>query len=156
MSSGLADIGRAETDADILACFDVMRELRPHLLRDEFLAAIRRMTESDHYHLACGRADGHVVAVAGYRFATYLAWGSTLYVDDLVTAEAARSNGYGRAMLVWLTQEADRHGCAQLHLDSGVWRKDAHRFYEREELEKIAYHYIRAVGRAENKGEGDS
>ena len=154
MSSRLADIGRAETDADILACFDVLHELRPQLRRDDFPATIRAMAESDDYHLARARAEGRVVAVAGYRFATFLAWGPTLYVDDLVTAEVARSRGYGRSMLVWLEQEADRHGCARLHLDSGVWRKDAHRFYERENFEKTAYHYMKDLDTTENQGGG--
>jgi len=145
MSNRTVDVGRAETDADILECFDVLRQLRPHLVPEEFVAVIRRMAETDRYHLARAHVAGRVVTVAGYRFANYLAWGSTLYVDDLVTAETARSKGYGRAMLVWLSREADRHGCLRLHLDSGVWRKDAHRFYEREGFEKISYHYIRSI-----------
>ena len=35
-----------------------------------------------------------------------LATGRTLYVDDLVTDEAQRSRGYGKAMLDWLQAHA--------------------------------------------------
>jgi hypothetical protein len=44
-------------------------------------------------------------------------------------------------MLDWLTEEARRADCVQLHLDSGVQRPDAHRFYFREGLTISAYHF---------------
>jgi hypothetical protein len=44
-------------------------------------------------------------------------------------------------MLAWLIQHAAEKGCAGLHLDSGVQRKDAHRFYLREGMTLAAYHF---------------
>lgn len=86
--------------------------------------------------------DGETVAsVAGYRIAHGLSWGKYLYVDDLVTDEARRSQGFGKALLQWLVDEAKRHHCQEFHLDSGTQRKDAHRFYEREGMDMIAYHF---------------
>jgi GNAT superfamily N-acetyltransferase len=82
-----------------------------------------------------------VCCVAGYRVSRNLAWGEFLYVDDLVTDEATRSHGFGKALLAWLVDEARRQGCAQLHLDSGMQRKDAHRFYLREGLDNLGYHF---------------
>jgi GNAT superfamily N-acetyltransferase len=69
-----------------------------------------------------------VHTVAGYRVGENLAWGKFLYIDDLVTDDSERSRGCGRALLAWLREEAQRQGCAQLHLDSGKQRLDAHRF----------------------------
>ncbi len=40
-----------------------------------------------------------------------LSSGKTLYVDDLVTDAAARSQGYGEAMLQWLIALAREAGC---------------------------------------------
>lgn len=85
--------------------------------------------------------DG-VVAVAGFRVGENLAWGRFLYVDDLVTHPAHRSKGYGAGLLSWLKEYAEKEGCSQLHLDSGVQKKEAHRFYEREGMTIAAFHFF--------------
>jgi GNAT superfamily N-acetyltransferase len=133
-------IEHAETDEAILACYDVMAELRPHVAREEFLATVRAM-QKDGLKLACMREDGRVVAVAGYRLSTNLFCGRHLYVDDLVTADTERSKGHGKALLAWLRGVAVESGCDVFHLDSGVQRKRAHQFYLREGLELSSYHF---------------
>jgi len=133
-------IERAETDAAILDCYDVMSQLRPHVARADFLATVRAM-QADGLRLACRREDGRVVAVAGYRVSSNLFCGRHLYVDDLVTAESARSKGHGRALLAWLRARAVEEDCDVFHLDSGVQRKRAHAFYLREGLELAGYHF---------------
>ncbi len=117
-----------------------MVQLRPHLERGEFMTRVQRQM-ADGYRLAYLRTDNSVKAVAGYRVTENLAWGRFLYVDDLVTDQAARSQGYGKAMLAWLAGHARQNGCAQLHLDSGAQRKDAHRFYLREGMENAGFHF---------------
>jgi GNAT superfamily N-acetyltransferase len=133
-------IEHARTDEEILACYDVMAELRPHLVRDEFVATVRAM-QKDGLRLACIREDGRVVAVAGYRVSTNLFCGRHLYVDDLVTADSARSKGHGKALLAWLRAQAVAEDCDVFHLDSGMQRKRAHQFYLREGLEIAGYHF---------------
>ena len=56
-------------------------------------------------------AEDRVVSVAGYRTKRTLFCNRFLYVDDLVTAEAERSRGYGKALLAWLMNEAVALGC---------------------------------------------
>lgn len=129
-----------ETPAEIEQCFPVMAQLRPQLERAEFVTRVRRQMAGG-YRLAVLSADNSVKAVAGYRITENLAWGRFLYVDDLVTDQAARSQGYGKALLAWLTGQARQNGCAQLHLDSGAQRKDAHRFYLREDMENAGFHF---------------
>ena len=135
----------AATNDDIARCFPVMAQLRPHLERSEFVARVRRQI-ADGYRLAYLREENTVRAVAGYRILENLAWGRFLYVDDLVTDEAARSQGHGKALLAWLAERARQEGCAQLHLDSGHHRKDAHRFYLREGLDNAGLHFMIRVG----------
>ena len=130
----------AVTDDEIASCYDVMAELRSHVTRGDFVALVRSM-KSDGYRLACIREAGRVVACAGYRISTNLFSGRHLYVDDLVTAEAARSRGHGSALLAWLRGVAIENGCRVLDLDSGVQRKRAHQFYLREGLELSSYHF---------------
>ncbi len=54
-----------------------------------------------------------------------LSSGKTLYVDDLVTDAAARSQGHGEAMLQWLIALAREAGCDTFSLDSGTHRRSA-------------------------------
>jgi len=133
-------VEHADTDEAILACYDVMAELRPHVARESFLPTVRAM-QKEGLRLACIREDGKVVAVAGYRVSTNLFCGRHLYVDDLVTAEAERSKGHGKALLAWLRAQAVAADCDVFHLDSGVQRKRAHQFYLREGLELAGYHF---------------
>ena len=140
MMTSTMNIKLAETDDEITACYPVMQELRPHLSRQSFLARVRRqMTEG--YRLALLEESGLAVAVAGFRVCENLAWGRFLYVDDLVSLGARRSRGLGKRLLSWLHAHAREQGCAELHLDSGLQRKGAHRFYEREGVEVIGLHF---------------
>jgi GNAT superfamily N-acetyltransferase len=132
------------SDPDILACHAVMRELRPQVAEEEFVARVRRQ-EAGGYRLVAAMENGRVEAVAGYRVHETLAWGRILYVDDLVTRAACRSRGLGAALLAWLTEEAQRQGCAELHLDSGVQRHDAHRFYLGRRMAITSHHFAMRV-----------
>jgi GNAT superfamily N-acetyltransferase len=132
---------KATTDEQILATREVMRQLRPHVSSDDYLAAVRRMKQTDGYQLAALYDGGEVRAVAGYRFMEMFYSGRILYVDDLNTDERYRSKGYGKALLDWLKAEAKAQACGQLHLDSGVQREQTHRFYFREGLTINCHHF---------------
>ena len=134
----------ANTDTEIQACYPVMKELRPDILEEEFVNRIRELQKYG-YRLVYLQESGIPVALAGFRLSESLAWKRYLYVDDLVTLSNNRSKGYGAALLNWLTDYAAREGCEQFHLDSGVQRKDAHRFYEREGMQLPSYHFAKYV-----------
>ena len=118
-------------EAGIARSFELMSRLRPHLSREEYLAMVPRLM-ADHGFRLVGLEDDGLRALAGIRIGEWLHRGRYLEVEDLVTAEAARSRGYGRALLAWIADYARAQGCRQLRLVSGVQRVDAHRFYERE------------------------
>ena len=80
--------------------------------------------------------------IAGFVINHKLAWGKHLYVDDLVTDAACRSQGAGKTMIAWLKQFALAAGCQELHLDSGMQRQDAHRFYDREGFARSGLHFV--------------
>ncbi|HET8648896.1 MAG TPA: GNAT family N-acetyltransferase [Gemmatimonadales bacterium] len=122
----------AESDQQIAATFDVMRQLRPDLVREEYVTGVRRLMTSDGYRLVALSDDGEVRAVAGYRFMHMLYCGRLLYIDDLVADERARSHGYGARLLDWLKSEARREGCREIQLISRLTRERAHRFYFRQ------------------------
>ncbi len=137
-------IAPAESDPDILRCFPVMAQLRPHLVEAEFVARVRRM-QREGFILARLEEEGAVRAVAGYRYHEKLFSGRILYVDDLVSDPTRRSQGHGARLLAWLADQARARDCDLLELDSGVQRFDAHRFYFRERMRIASYHFSRAL-----------
>lgn len=135
----------AGSDADILACHPVVAELRPHLADiEKYVDQVRRQRLLG-YEIAFIRETHQVVAIAGFRISECLAWGKYLYVDDLVTLASCRSKGHGKELLDWLTDHARKNGCRELHLDSGVHRFGAHRFYLRERMDITSHHFARKL-----------
>ncbi|MBE9515531.1 MAG: GNAT family N-acetyltransferase [Proteobacteria bacterium] len=137
----MTNIMLCQTDVEILSCYPVMSQLRPQIDENEFVGCVRDQMQAG-YQLVCIQTNDVVSAVAGYRIAKNLAWGKYLYVDDLVTDSATRSTGMGKQLLHWLIEEARNNSCSQCHLDSGVQRLDAHRFYEREGMHFASQHFV--------------
>jgi len=129
-----------ETDAEILRCLPVLRQLHEHLLESTFLAHVRRLQTSG-YQLAYLPVDGTVKSVAGFRFGESFGWQRHIYVHELVTDSASRSQGHGARLMAWLMNRAKEHGCDSLHLDSRVTRYASHRFYLDQGMIIGGYHF---------------
>lgn len=135
----------ARTNPEKLACFQVLRELRLDLREDAFLPQLERQ-EAQGYQLAFVRHGEQVVAVAGFWINEAFAYGKYMYVYDLVTIGSARSSGHGKLLLDFLKTFAKDAGCVQLHLDSGVQRFAAHKFYLREGFVISSHHFAMDLG----------
>jgi GNAT superfamily N-acetyltransferase len=134
---------------DTALAFPAMQALRTHF-EDEaaFVERVDGVQRAEGYRIVGVFEDEpHALAVAGFRVGHMLAWGRFLYVDDLSTLPEARRRGYGRQLLEWLTEEARRQGCEQLHLDSGVAadRYDAHRLYLNSGLAISSHHFAKKL-----------
>lgn len=125
---------------DLASCYGVIRQLRPHLSEAEFVERVN-LQRSQGYQMLAASVEDEVVAVAGFRILDNLAWGRFLYVDDLVTDEAHRSCGYGSLLLEWLLAYCQQEEIAELHLDSGVQRHEAHRFYLEHRMDITSHHF---------------
>lgn len=133
------------SDSDIQATYPVMSQLRSHVPEHEYVDRVKRQQNAGGYRLAAVIDDGEVRCVAGYRVSECLSWGKFLYVDDLVSDQNKRSKNYGKEMMDWLIAEARAAGCGEFHLDSGVQRHGAHRFYLRERMDITCYHFALKV-----------
>src|SRR5215218_2716103 len=94
--------------------FPAMNALRPHYTDEAaFVERVDDVQRAEGYRLVGVFEDelAHALAVAGFRVGHMLAWGRFLYVDDLSTLPGARRRGYGRQLLDWLGEEAERLGC---------------------------------------------
>jgi GNAT superfamily N-acetyltransferase len=135
---------------DTALAFPAMQVLRPHYADEAaFVERVDEVQRAEGYRLVGMFEEGqpYALAVAGFRVGHMLMWGRFLYVDDLSTLPEARRRGYGRQLLDWLGDEAERLGCEQFHLDSGVGphRTDAHRLYFNCGLEITSFHFAREV-----------
>ena len=124
------------TEAEAVAsCFPLLRQLRPHLSGPDALVTRWQRQARDGYRLIALLHDGRPTALAGFRTQENLVHSRHLYVDDLVTTDAAaRSGGFGAALLPHLMVLAREAGCAKLLLDTPVTNLRGQRFYERQGL----------------------
>ncbi|MEH1836264.1 MAG: GNAT family N-acetyltransferase [Nostoc sp.] len=129
-----------ESDFQILGCFPVMSQLRPHLEQANFVEQVRYQIKEG-YQLAFLEVENQTVAIAGFRIYTCLASGKLLYIDDLVVDELNRSHSYGQQLFRWLIEYARNHNCEHLSLDSGVQRFAAHRFYLMQRMSITSHHF---------------
>ena len=134
-------ISLAISDEEIRATFPVMHQLRPHLEEETYVQRIRKLQQTGGYRLLTLRENGQPRACAGYRVCDSLAWGTFIYVDDLITDQDSRGKGHAQQLFDWLEREAARLGCDALHLDSGVQRFDAHRFYLNQRMNITCHHF---------------
>lgn len=130
----------AKSDSELERASEILLQLRTGFTKESLIARIKAQQRSG-YQIAYVEADGKALCVAGFVVAQKLAWGKHLYIDDLVTAERHRSTGTGKVIIDWLKSYAQALGCKELHLDSGVQRFAAHRFYLREGFSITGHHF---------------
>ena len=142
------NLRHAATNAEVVACFPVMRLLRPHLTgADELVARVARQRKAGYRLLAAWR-EGAPIALAGYRTEENLIHGRFIYVDDLVTAEGERNAGLGALLLAAVAAEGRKLCCDKLVLDTALDNIQAHRFYQREGLQGRALRFSRPISPA--------
>lgn len=136
------DIEIAHTEEQIADTFEIMHQLRPHLVRQQYVPMIRHLMKKEGFMVAALRERGVVRSVTGFRVITMLYRGRILQVDDLVTDASNRSSGHGAMMLDWLKKEAGKRHCVEIQLISRTYRLDAHRFYERHGFLTQCRHFL--------------
>ncbi|MFQ6333162.1 GNAT family N-acetyltransferase [Methylophilus sp. 3sh_L] len=136
----------AESDAEVLACFNVMRELRPNLISAEsFLEQVTRMRERGYRLLAALEGDVPV-ALAGYRDKEMLIHGHFIYVDDLITSESRRGQKLGERLLQYIFALAKTQHYSKVILDTGIGNALAQRFYYRMGMLAMGMHFSYELG----------
>jgi GNAT superfamily N-acetyltransferase len=141
-------IQRALDEASVRRCFPLFAELRPHLTVDLFLRRWQEQAAAGYEIAFIEDGHGAVVAAAGFRELTTMAWGRILYLDDLIALPTRRGSGLGSSLLRHLQEEARARGCDEVHLDTGYGRHDAHRSYLRNGFDMICHHMSWAVSPA--------
>ncbi|MBO9681543.1 MAG: GNAT family N-acetyltransferase [Flavisolibacter sp.] len=135
------EIKQATEKEDFLKCWEVVRELRPHLDQEQYLTLILYMIDEG-YKMIYIEENGKGVAFCGYRLTTMLHRGRSIYIDDLCTLPEARGQGHAKALLDYVLEEARAEELQSIHLDSGHHRHDAHRLYLNFGFKITSHHFV--------------
>ncbi len=138
------EIKIAHSDSDILKCFKVIKELRPHLAEENFLSLIKKMM-AEGYELAFIEENNKAVAAVGFRYLQLLYNGTQYYIDDLTTLPESRGRGYAGRLLDFVETLAREKGFNTVTLDSGHQRFDAHRLYLNKGFKIVAHHFSKTL-----------
>jgi GNAT superfamily N-acetyltransferase len=105
----------------------------PGYTRERGSSGFRWAIAAEHSDVLLAFADGALVGLASvYQDIESIRYGRRCWLQDLVVDREARSGGVGKTLLAAAAQWARAKGCTHVELGSGMGRKDAHRFYERE------------------------
>ncbi len=129
-----------ESAEELPAVAGLMLQLRNQYATDEIIERMAEQRNSG-YQLAYVTSGDDILCVAGFTVGRKLAWGKHIYIDDLVSDESHRSRGAGAFLMRWFRVYAREQGCEQIHLDSGVHKFPAHRFYLRERFNIASHHF---------------
>ena len=138
------DIKIAATADDISKCCDVLKELRPHLERDQFVAMVQEMI-AEGYNLAFIEEQDIAVAAIGFRYLQFLFNGKHIYIDDLSTLPSHRAKGLAGQLLDYVSDLAESMGYNAVTLDSGYQRLAAHRLYLNKGFNLSSHHFSKQI-----------
>jgi GNAT superfamily N-acetyltransferase len=142
----MIEIKQLNGEQEWLDAYPVMKQLRPHLDESGYLNLIKEASNTDGYKLAALYEGGRIVAVTGFMPMVTLYNGKSIWVCDLVTDAAVRSNGHGKKLLNYVECWAKDKGYDIISLSSGLQRLDAHRFYEdKMDYKKKSYVYLKEL-----------
>jgi len=135
---------REITLKELYTVYELLKQLRDQLQYDEFEDLIYDMRHMEYKMIGLFEND-QLIVYAGVAVQTNLYHKRHLYIFDLVTDTPFRSRGYGKEMMVYLSDYAKMAACENLVLSSGLQREEAHRFYEVEGFNKKSYLFVKEI-----------
>ena len=133
-------IQEASSQEDLVNCYEVMKELRPHHTLESFLGTMEQM-KTEGYRMIFLTDNDRPVCVGGFRLTTTLYDGLIVDFDDFVTVADARGKGYAGKLFDHLVGIAKESSIKTIHLNSNHRRFDAHRFYLKKNMNIVAHHF---------------
>jgi len=125
---------RAARQDDFKRIIELYRQLHPD---DPFVAdgadreSFRRILDSDILHLLVLEDQGEIQSTCYLNVIPNLTRAAKPYavIENVVTDEASRGRGYGRALIGHALSQAWEHGCYKVMLQTGSKRESTHAFY---------------------------
>jgi ribosomal protein S18 acetylase RimI-like enzyme len=133
---------------ELVACYEVMKELRPKLINADSFANQVISMQKNGYQLLAAVENGFPIALAGYREVEMLVHGKFIYVDDLITCSDKRGQGLGERLLKLIFEMATEKRFNKVVLDTGIGNSLAQRFYYRMGMLAVGMHFTYELDRA--------
>lgn len=115
--------------------------------RERTLACLESATSDV---LLAETADGTPLGLATvYVDVLSIRQGRRCWVEEMIVDVNRRSAGVGGRLLEAAHQWASEMGCTHVQLHSGLGREDAHRFYEGQGMNRVAYVFHRELSGAQ-------
>jgi GNAT superfamily N-acetyltransferase len=124
------DIREAVTQSEWEEVYGLLLELRTDLGKAEFSGLLQEMRKEGYRVFCLYNEKVELVSLAGVIIRTNFYAKRHVFIYDLVTKSSERSKGYGKKLLQYVEEWGAQQNCESAGLDSGLQRKDAHRFYE--------------------------
>lgn len=124
--------------------YEVLSQLRACLTFKEFDDLVYDMRHMD-YKMIGLFERGKLITYAGVAIQTNFYHKRHLYVYDLVTDSAYRSQSFGKEMMEYLEVYAKTAMCENIVISSGLQREKAHIFYNKSGFMKKSYVFIKSL-----------
>ncbi len=135
----------AKNRSDLEKCFPIMKELRPHLKYEEYLAIYDEAHRRDGFEIVAIEENNQILAVMGYRILFDYVRGKHIYIDDLVSSESVRSKGLGAELLKYAEGVAKDLNCKTLRLCAVIENERGVQFYEKNGWLKRAFAFTKKL-----------
>lgn len=129
-------------ELDVL--YEVLSQLRVDLSFKDFDDLVYDMRDMDYKMIGLFERD-KLITYAGIAVQTNFYHKRHLYVYDLVTDSAYRSQSFGKEMMEYLEVYAKTAMCENIVLSSGLQREKAHIFYNKSGFMKKSYVFIKSL-----------
>jgi len=128
------------SEEEIKYCYKILHQVREDLSENALLNKISEQIKNG-YKLAYVIDNEQIICVAGFTISEKLTRGKHMYIDDFVTDKSVESKDSAKALLDFIKIYAKQQECKSIHLDSGVERHDAHKFYLSQDLKIESHHF---------------
>ena len=124
------------------AFFALIRQLNPQMDRALFESCLGNILKLEPNYRVVGLYDnGKLIAATGYWIGARFYSGVYLQMDNFVVDQTLRNSGIGNTLLAWIEQEAERHHCEKIILDSYVENAVSHKFYFKHGFKIAGFHF---------------
>ena len=122
----------ADTDEKIMKCREVILELRPHLIKEEFVSLIKKLQQDKLTMIFIGE-EGNAVAAACFVEGVKLHRGKFIYIDRVVVSLSQQGRGIGKLLYEDLLSFAKANNTALITCEFDVVPPNeiSRRFHER-------------------------
>jgi GNAT superfamily N-acetyltransferase len=147
---------------DFEACLPLLQQLWPTLkitgidieiqIVEEIKEIFYRLLKNPDTKVILAENDGHIIALIDLTFRETLFYrGWAMIIEDLIVDENYRRRGIGSKLVRLAEEIAQQRDCHNIELNSDLYRKETHYFWEEIGYERKAYQFRKVITQSEKE-----